>query len=153
MEKEKTTNPNTKNQQQRSRTHSERSDDSRENHSSENARSVPAPQKSGNSIFGGAKPVDTTRREREIEEKLKKVDIDSEKSGPRNNSSNHDRHTNSESNSQKKVRSPPPPKEYVEDKPAVSFTDARQNCYMYQNRQILLGVPKHMGTWGNVLAM
>jgi len=100
--------------QNRSRTTSERSDDSIEK---------PA-QKSGNSIFGGARPVDTTKREREIEEKLRKTDINNEK--PK--TSNHPQHKN-ESNNQrsrdrpeteekeKKVRSPPPPKEVEEAKP------------------------------------
>merc|ERR1712223_1478751 len=72
--------------QNRSRTTSERSDDSIEK---------PA-QKSGNSIFGGARPVDTTKREREIEEKLRKTDINNEK--PK--TSNHPQHKN-ESNNQR----------------------------------------------------
>ena len=74
-----------------------------------------------------ARPVDTTKREREIEEKLRKTDINNEK--PK--TSNHPQHKN-ESNNQrsrdrpeteekeKKVRSPPPPKEVEEAKPPVS---------------------------------
>ena len=68
-------------------------------------------------IFGSAKPVDTTKREREIEEKLRKVDV------------NEDRNSSQHKSEPKRIekrpqRSPPPMKKAEEAKPPVilSFT-------------------------------
>ena len=118
-----------KNQDSRSRTTSERSSD---------AGSEPAPSRGGGggsaSIFGQARPVDTTQREREIEEKLKKTDINSENSSkssqPRNKSYDDNRDYNRKAGSgktspdndmasEKRSRSPPPMKKAEEDKPPV----------------------------------
>ena len=116
----------------RSRTTSERSggDDSGVENDGGKADQGP-PKKS--SIFGDAKPVDSSKREREIEEKLKHVDIDDDKkqqprnSGPRihsdskpdhkkNNNPNRDGHDDKRS-----PRSPPPMKKMEDAKPPVSY--------------------------------
>ena len=51
-----------------------------ERSSGDDERSAPAPAAApSKNIFGNAKPVDTTKREREIEEKLRKVDVNDDK--------------------------------------------------------------------------
>lgn len=90
----------------RSRTTSERSNDSADNNK-------PSP-------FGGAKPVNTSKREREIEEKMSKVELNSEAGANNRRNNNQSRNNKGEATaaaSEKKVRSPPPPKKVEEDKP------------------------------------
>merc|ERR1712080_759840 len=95
----------------RSRTTSERSSDDPEQH-----------QKP--TIFGHAKPVDTARPEREIEEKLRKTDIVPVDNYPKSNNSRsklEGKKSNAEKSNndvaERKVRSPPPPKKIEEDEP------------------------------------
>ena len=85
----------------------------------------PAPRASN--PFGNAKPIDSTKREKEMEEKLRKTDISDDK--PRSNqqkSQHRDEKTTtnydekSGGDESKKVRSPPPPKEIEE--PPVSYS-------------------------------
>ena len=116
----------------RSRTTSERSgeDDSGVENDGGKAADQGPPKKS--SIFGDAKPVDTSKKEREIEEKLKHVDIDDDKkqqprnSGPRIHSdSKPDPKKNNNPNrdggdDKKSPRSPPPMKKMEDAKPPVS---------------------------------
>lgn len=84
----------------RSRTQSERSGDEN-NKSNEEEKSSqpdpeppkPAPKKS--SIFGDAKPVDTTKKEREIEAKLKTIEVDDvKKERPRGGQNIHPENSN-----------------------------------------------------------
>ncbi len=133
----------------RSRTTSERSATSEEDKEKESS-SRPAPSKpSAASIFGGAKPVDTTKREKEIEEKLKKLEVSPESSGAssgdkqkekarsgadRNRSGgdqnrrrddrdrDRDRDRRDHKNDRKSDRSPPPIKKIEEAEPPVSLT-------------------------------
>ena len=64
-------------------------------------------------IFGQAKPVDTTKREREIEEKLKRVDVNDEDKKPS--------HKSEPKRIEKRPqKSPPPMKKAEETKPPVS---------------------------------
>jgi hypothetical protein len=87
----------------------------------------PAPPAAKSNPFGNAKPIDSTKREKEMEEKLRKTDISDDK--PRSNqqkSQHRDEKTTtnydekSGGDESKKVRSPPPPKEIEE--PPVSYS-------------------------------
>jgi translation initiation factor 4B len=131
---------NTRNtREQRSRTTSERSDDSRENNRQideepkSDRHAPPAkpdrapPPAAKSNPFGNARPIDTTKREREMEEKMRKTDISEDK--PRSNqqkSQNDDTKTNSNEKTggdePTKVRSPPPPKE-IEEPPKVAVSN------------------------------
>ena len=91
----------------RSRTTSERSSDDPEQH-----------QKT---IFGHAKPVDTSRREREIEEKLRKTEIVESSADSRHKEGGKPKlDESSNNNAERKVRSPPVPKKVEEEEPPVS---------------------------------
>lgn len=104
----------------RSRTTSEKSNEEPA------AASAPVAEHQNNkpSPFGGAKPVNTSKREREIEEKLRNVDINPADNDNKNRRNNQSRNKNeaptAASGSEKKVRSPPPPKKVEEDQPPVS---------------------------------
>lgn len=50
------------------------------------------PTSSGSSIFGSAKPIDTSKKEREIEQKLSKLSVD-EHRGPRRDDRNYSEKT------------------------------------------------------------
>merc|ERR1739838_1035042 len=79
--------------------------------------------------FGNARTIDSTKREREIEEKLRKTDISEDKPRSNQQKSQHtDEKTTTNSNEKsggdepKKVRSPPPPKE-IEEPPTTESND------------------------------
>ena len=87
----------------------------------------PPPPAAKSNPFGNARPIDSTKREREIEEKLRKTDISEDKPRSNQQKSQHtDEKTTTNSNEKsggdepKKVRSPPPPKEIEE--PPVSYS-------------------------------
>merc|ERR1712045_939072 len=127
--------PRKKNEKSRSRTQSERSERSGDenNKSNEEEKSPqphPEPPKKS-SIFGDAKPVDTTKKEREIEAKLKTIEVndDVKKERPRSggsnihpensNDNNHGTgtvHDNNVKGDKRNVRSPTTIKK-VEEKP------------------------------------
>ena len=112
LQKQQSNEP--KNANNRSRTTSERSSESSE---------PPAP--STGSIFGQARPVDTTKREREIEEKLKKTDLNSEKRDDNTVRKSYDRKSENSGTISpnqvdgKRSKSPPPMKKVEESKPPV----------------------------------
>merc|ERR1712045_1027761 len=91
--------PRKKNEKSRSRTQSERSERSGDenNKSNEEEKSPqphPEPPKKS-SIFGDAKPVDTTKKEREIEAKLKTIEVnDVKKERPRGGQNIHPENSN-----------------------------------------------------------
>jgi len=101
----------------RSRTVSEKSGESESSHHETEIQQQP-PKKS--SIFGDAKPVDTTKKEREIEEKLHKLDVtnSNDKDRPRIHSTGPRIHPESKKNNVGDgERSPPPVKKIEEEKP------------------------------------
>jgi translation initiation factor 4B len=125
LEKQKPEKP-----QNRSRTTSERSDESIE-------KPAPAPKSNSGGIFGNARPVDTTKREREIEEKLRKTDINSEKPQHKNESNSQrsrDRYVEDEEK-EKKVRSPPPPKVVEEAKPP-DFAVSNKYAFLNEDDEV-----------------
>lgn len=79
-----------------------------ERSSGDEERAPAAPSKN---IFGNAKPVDTTKREREIEEKLRKVDVNDDNKEPKS----------APKKIEKRENSPPAMKKAEEKKPPVSF--------------------------------
>ena len=103
----------------RSRTVSEKSGESESSHQETEIQQQP-PKKS--SIFGDAKPVDTTKKEREIEEKLHKLDVtnSNDKDRPRIHSTGPRIHPESKKNNVGD-RSPPLVKKIEEEKPPVSI--------------------------------
>ena len=83
-----------------------------ERSSGDDERSAPAPATApSKNIFGNAKPVDTTKREREIEEKLRKVDVNDDNKEPKS----------APKKIEKRENSPPAMKKAEEKKPPVSF--------------------------------
>ena len=125
----------------RSRTTSERSggDDSGVEHDSKADQGPP--KKS--SIFGDARPVDTSKKEREIEEKLKHVNVDDDKKQQQPRNSGPRIHSDSKPADPKKNsdpdrgqvkrddnRSPPPMKKMEDAKPPVIFSSffSRPKC-------------------------
>ena len=79
-----------------------------ERSSGDEERAPAAPSKN---IFGNAKPVDTTKREREIEEKLRKVDVNDDNKEPKS----------APKKIEKRENSPPAMKKAEEKKTPVSF--------------------------------
>ena len=83
----------------RSRTQSERSGDenNKSNEEEKSSQADPEPPKppKKSSIFGDAKPVDTTKKEREIEAKLKTIEVDDvKKERPRGGQNIHPENSN-----------------------------------------------------------
>ena len=114
----------------RSRTVSEKSGESESSSHQETEiqqQQQQPPKKS--SIFGDAKPVDTTKKEREIEEKLHKLDVtnSNDKDRPRIHSTGPRIHPESKKNNVGD-RSPPLVKKIEEEKPPVSNFFLNTGC-------------------------
>merc|ERR1712008_86379 len=92
----------------------------------------PPPPAAKSNPFGNAKPIDSTKREREMEEKLRKTEIVDDKSRSKTPTNQKPQHTNEKTTTNsdeksggdgpKKVRSPTPPKE-IEEPPKVAVSN------------------------------
>lgn len=102
----------------RSRTTSERSSDTEHEQ----------PKKSA-SIFGQAKPVDTMKREREIEEKLRKTDINEDHADDVKNNKPAPQSSNKGAAKEKRERSPPPMKK-IEEAKAPNFAGSNKYAFL-----------------------